>query len=206
VGIPIAEEYLSNARQNYKIVERPHIIVAGTLTIETVALAMTEFVKQVYPAIQQVLPQARVTIWGKGAPSSLLRVLQQYPEINYVSYVDDYIDFLSSAALYVFPQRCGSGIQTKIQQAMAMGIPVVTRSHILFALGALSGKHAIACDENMPMAQAITHLTQDIEQQALLGQEGTRFIRENYRLSVVGSKLEAAFQHAVEKHRRYNPH
>lgn len=203
VGIPIAEEYLSNARQNYQIVEHPHIIVAGTLAIETVAIAMAEFVKQVYPVIRQALPQARVTIWGKGAPSSLLRTLRQYPEINYISYVDDYIDFLSSAALYVFPQRCGSGIQTKVQQAMAMGIPVVTRSHILFALGASAGKHAIAYDDNRLMAQAITHLAQDIEQQALLGQEGTRYIKENYRLSVVGSKLEAAYQHAVEKHRRY---
>jgi len=202
VGIPVADEFFVQARRDYANSAPVHIVACGLLSHDAAAEGMVEFLRQVYPIIRQALPFARITVWGRNPVPILARMLSALPEIEYVDFAPDYIEFLKAATLYVYPQRYGSGIQTKVQQPMAMGIPVVMRQHALDALGAKSGLHAFACDDNQEMAQAITQLARDENLRAHIGVAGAKHIRESYSGQVIGAKLEAVYQRAIDKHAR----
>jgi len=201
VGIPIAEEFLCDAREHYEDVSLPHIVACGFLANDAVAEGMIEFLNFVYPTIRNAIPEGRVSIWGKNPTSRLRRVLSLFPEIHHVDYVEDYRAFLRRVTVYVFPQRSGSGIQTKVQQAMGMGVPVVARTHVLKALGAKDGVHALACDENDSMARAVILLVHNKEMRTRIGKAGSQHIRHAYSIEVVGSKLEKVYLSAIQKHR-----
>lgn len=83
---------------------------------------------------------------------------------------------------------------------MALGIPAVTRSHVLSALGAVSGLHALSNDDNVEMAQSIISLAHNHGQQAQIGINGAKLMREKYSLDKVGSTLETVYYNAVQKH------
>jgi glycosyltransferase involved in cell wall biosynthesis len=179
----------------------PHIICCGFLANEAVAAGMIEFLEEVYPEIRKNLPDAKITVWGRNPTAPLRRVLSGLRGINYVEYVEDYRAFLATASLYILPQRSGAGIQTKVQQAMALGIPVVMRPHVLEALKALNGVHAIACDSNTAMAQAAVRLVRDESLRESIGGAAADYIRNRFAPEIIGRKLESIYTRAIKKHR-----
>jgi len=202
IGIPVPDEFFAHSRRGYKVSQAPHIVVCGVLSHDAVAEGMIEFVEQIYPIIRAVLPSARVTVWGRDPVPRLRRALARTPDIEQVGFVPDYRGYLESATIYVYPQRYGAGIQTKVQQPMALGIPIVTRQHVLDGLNAQSGIHAIACDDNVSMAHTITTLIQDDNLRARIGMAGAEHIRESFNGETIGTKLEAVYKRAVDKHKR----
>jgi glycosyltransferase involved in cell wall biosynthesis len=199
VGIPIGEEFLCDIKP-HRDNTSPHIVCCGSLNTDAVVEGVIEFLSRVYPSIRDRIPEARVSIWGNNLFRRLRRTLLRFPDVHYVSYVEDYLEFLKSASVYVLPQRSGSGIQTKVQQAMALGVPVVTRPHVLHAIGAEGDAYAFAYDDNAAMAQCVVRLTADAELRTRVGHAGARYIRQTYSLDQIGAKLEKIYLDAIVKH------
>ena len=54
---------------------------------------------------------------------------------------------LAAAAVTVIPMRAGSGMQNKVLEAMAAGLPVVTTPRTAAALGARDGEHCLVAED-----------------------------------------------------------
>ena len=39
--------------------------------------------------------------------------------------MNDYFDYLDNDWIYIYPQKLATGLQTKLQQALASGLPVI---------------------------------------------------------------------------------
>jgi len=200
VGIPIGAEFSCDFDELPLEHQSLHIVCCGFLSQDAVAEGAIEFVTDVYPYIREKFPHVRVSMWGRNPAPRLRRSLLHFPEVRYVDYVEDYVKFLKSATIYVFPQRSGSGIQVKVQQAMALGIPVVTRSHILQSMGVKGDIHAFECDDNASMKRAILRLIDDVKLRRQIGQAGAHYVRKKYNLENIGANLEKVYLDAIAKH------
>ena len=69
--------------------------------------------------------------------------------------VEDVRPYFNKSSVFVCPLRSGSGMQTKILEAMAMEVPVVTTSLGFEALEAIRGEHIIVADGAKKFAQEI---------------------------------------------------
>jgi glycosyltransferase involved in cell wall biosynthesis len=86
--------------------------------------AAIHLVEDMLPRIQAAVPTAHVTIVGRD-PSSGVRSLGARSGVTVTGYVDDVRPYLERASVFAAPIRFGAGIQNKVLEALAMGVPVV---------------------------------------------------------------------------------
>jgi polysaccharide biosynthesis protein PslH len=86
--------------------------------------AATFFALQVLPLIQRQVPDARFVIVGRN-PGRRIEQLRSLPHVEVTGVVSDVQPWLAQATVAVAPLRIATGIQTKILEAMASGLPVV---------------------------------------------------------------------------------
>ena len=89
--------------------------------------AMLWFVNEMWPAVRQHWPEATLSIVGM-RPSDKIASLNSVEGVEVVGFVDDVLPWFHNATLFVAPFRVARGVQNKILQAFATGVPVVTTS------------------------------------------------------------------------------
>jgi sugar transferase (PEP-CTERM/EpsH1 system associated) len=104
--------------------EWPAIVFTGAMDYFPNADAVRYFSREVLPRVQQRVPGARFTIVGSN-PARSVRRLTALPGISVTGSVPDIRPYLNASRLAVTPIRIAQGIQNKILEALAMGLPVV---------------------------------------------------------------------------------
>jgi glycosyltransferase involved in cell wall biosynthesis len=196
IQFPLGAEYSAPARS--VSTAEPRIVVSGAFQNPAVGAGLEEFLAHLYPTIRTRLPSAHLTVWGAIRPSAAARsMLRRLPEILHVDYVEDYVTFLGSFDLFVYPQRYGVGVQTKVQQAMALGVPVVARPNVLRGVGAVHRVHAFGHDDNDSFAASVVALAEDAALRRRVGDEAALLIRRGGSPDQVWARLWAAYRLAV---------
>lgn len=139
----------------------------------------------------QVQPVAdtELVVWGRGATARTQRQATA-AGARYVGWVDDYTAYLDQFDIVVYPQPAAAGLQTKIQQAMALGITVVAHPEILLALGVQPGRGALAAITGEEFREAVRTLRQDPERQARMGLAAAATVRRNFSTEPLSRRLE----------------
>jgi glycosyltransferase involved in cell wall biosynthesis len=89
--------------------------------------ALRRLIGHVWPLIRARWPNARLRVIGAGADRALRRLLRR-PGIELAADVPDIRPYLEDVVALLVPMRLGGGIQTKILEAMAAGVPVISTS------------------------------------------------------------------------------
>lgn len=111
--------------------ERPVLLIHGLYQFEAKCVQLVEFLQKDYPRLVTDFPDLTVKIWAKERHITLENELVNHPEIECVSWVDDYRSMLANATVYYYPMAQCSGVQTKLLEAMAVGLPVVAAPEVL---------------------------------------------------------------------------
>lgn len=117
--------------------------------------AATHLVLDVMPVVWKRCPAASVTIIGTGASPELQHRLR-HRLVTFTGTVPDVRPHLEEAAVFAAPLRIAVGVQNKILEALALGIPVVTST--LAAAGLVTDGEAppvAKADGAIEMAEAI---------------------------------------------------
>jgi sugar transferase (PEP-CTERM/EpsH1 system associated) len=102
---------------------RPAIVFTGMMDYRPNVEAMVWFVQQVMPQLRA--PAAAPCLWIVGAnPSRAVRALAG-SDVRVTGRVPDVRPYLKHARVAVAPLQIGRGVQNKVLEAMAMGLPVV---------------------------------------------------------------------------------
>lgn len=170
------------------------ILCAGSLDHEIVADGVCEFLEAVaqHDFADEIL--SRITIIGRNPHNSLRRTLQRHPTVRHVPYVEDYAAYLDQDWIYVYPQRCGSGLQTKLQQAMAQGLPTVGFTPSYAGLRVTPGVHAIACDTMEAIVKAVIVFSKDPKLRHEIGAHAASHIRKEFASDVVGESVISLYR------------
>ena len=199
--IPVDEEYFETSAAAPADDDAPHLLCVGLYGAEAVARGTVEFLEQAWPRIKEAVPGARLTVWGKDPAPVLRDCLTRTPEVQHLGWVDDYRATVRSATVYLYPQACGSGIQTKVQHAMAASLPVVARPLSLAPLYVEPGREAFACETPSEMAEVVVRLLRDPALRRTVGAAAHRLMRERFSVPVIANKLSRLYQETVERHR-----
>jgi len=102
-----------------------NIIFVGVMDYPPNVEAVTFFADNAWGKIREIHPHARFIIVG-ARPSKSVINLARIPGIEVTGYVPDVRPYLAAATISIAPLGVARGIQNKILEAMAAGVPVLT--------------------------------------------------------------------------------
>ena len=112
---------------------QPYIIFTGSMDYFPNVDAVRFFYREVFRSVRARLPRARFVIAGRN-PTRAVRRLACDPAVWVTGAVPDIRPYLRGASAAVGPLRVARGVQTKIFEAMAMGVPVAVSSRVARAV------------------------------------------------------------------------
>ncbi len=104
--------------------------------------------------------------------------------------VPDVRPYLARAAVCVVPLRIARGIQNKLLEAMAMGLPTVASTASFEGVEAEKGAHLLVADEPADFAAKVVRLLGDAAERNKLGQAARACMEANYRWETQLSRLD----------------
>ncbi|MDQ3806318.1 MAG: glycosyltransferase, partial [Acidobacteriota bacterium] len=164
--------------------EREHLLFVGNFVHRPNADAVRFFVEEVFPRVRAELPGARLLLVGDNAPPDL--AAYESEAVRLLGYVPDLDPLMARARVFVAPIRFGAGINGKIGEALAYGLPVVTTSIGAGGLGFEGGEQALVADTPGEFAAAVARLYRDEGLWQKLSERGRRHVEQNFTPEVVG--------------------
>lgn len=141
----------------------PTLVFTGQMDYFANVDGVVFFVREVFPRLKQRFPDLEMLIVGR-APTPAVRALGEIPGIFVTGAVGDVRPFLARAWAFVAPLRIAQGVQNKVLEAMAMGLPVVCTEKVLAGLaegGFRHGRDLLAADAPETFASCIASLLTD---------------------------------------------
>src|SRR3954454_13592777 len=159
--------------------DAPALVFAGAMDYRANVDAVTWFADAVWPALRDARPELLWWIVGS-KPDRQVRALAARPGIVVTGRVPDVRPWLAHATLAVVPLRIARGLQNKLLEAVAVGLPVVATSSAATGLDPDTRATLALADTPDTMAAAVLKLLDDPEARAAAGASGRGRMIETY--------------------------
>ena len=126
--------------------DAPVMLFTGVMDYKPNIDAVVWFVNNVWQEILKEYPQARFIIAGMN-PTSNVQGLEKISGIEVTGFVDDILPYYHQSDYFVAPFRLARGVQNKVLQGFACGLPVISTP---------MGAEGIDCTQNIDILIAST--------------------------------------------------
>ncbi len=174
----------------------PTVIFTGVMDYFPNVDAVRYFAREIYPRIQQKVPRARFHIVGQ-RPKGAVRRLARFPGVHVVGGVPDVRPFFTAAHVAVAPLRIAQGMQTKILEAMAMGLPVVATGRAFEGIDAQPGAEIFVEDDPAGFADRVSELLGNAELRVRAGAYARKFVESHHAWEPAMIRLDTVLHAAV---------
>ncbi len=166
----------------------PAIVFTGDMRYFPNVEAVRRFALRVFPRIRREVPDAEFWIVGR-SPVAAVRRLAKEPGVEVTGYVPDTRVYLARARVAVAPFTIAAGIQNKVLEAMASGLPVVATRKVLESLTPAVAGVARCGDSPEELAAEVIDLLRDPRLAGEIGAEGRRRVIRDYDWGLSGEAL-----------------
>ncbi len=180
---------LAYYRPSPKPPEPGHLAFTGVMNYYPNVDGCVWFAKEILPLVRRAVPNARFTIVG-AHPTPEVQALASIDGVTVTGFVDDTRTWLHKAQVSVAPLRIARGIQNKMLEAMALGLPVVGTTSATQGVEGTTERDYLVRDDAEGFARAVVELLQAPDRAAALGQAGRRFVEDYYDWEVVFRPLD----------------
>jgi glycosyltransferase involved in cell wall biosynthesis len=149
--------------------------------------AIRWFIDEIWELVHNRHPEIKLLLAGRNMPAEFLSMRKEGVEIS--GEVENALDFMRQGSVMIVPLLSGSGIRIKIQEAMALGKPVISTSAGAAGLKCENGRNILLADTPQEFAEAVHRLATDDQFANTLGLNGRKLIEEEYSNSAVVKKL-----------------
>ncbi|MFM7595296.1 MAG: glycosyltransferase [Flavobacteriales bacterium] len=125
-------------------------------------------------------PQWRLLIAGANPSHTLIQSLKKYPNITIEGWQPDIRLAYSRGKVFIAPMQIGTGMQNKLLEAMAMGIPCITTPLASEALTVIPGKDLLVGSTNEAILTHIRYLLDNPKEAETIGTQGRKTVHERY--------------------------
>jgi polysaccharide biosynthesis protein PslH len=165
------------------------IIFTGNMNYGPNIEAVTWFVRNCWSHIKAAIPGVKFTIAGNNPDPSIINIGKSDDDILVTGFVSSIGQILINSAVAIAPMRSGAGMQNKILEAMASGVPLVVSSVGLGDIAAMPGKAVLVADSPEDfIASTVDLLTSPLEHQRM-SDAAYEYVTNNHNWDVINNKF-----------------
>lgn len=189
-GIPMNIEPAGGADREARSYDPNKLVFVGKMDIPHNSSAVVYFCERMWPSIKRQAPEAVFYIVGKNPTDQVLRLQEAYPDVVVTGEVEDVKQIVQDSALMIAPLLFGTGIKTKIVEAMSWGVPVVTSPVGSEGIHATLGEELFVCESEEEMIQAVLLLLRDRAVNERVSRNSIRCVNRHFSRSASRRKME----------------
>ncbi len=175
---------------------RPRAVFVGMMDYFPNCDAASYFAREVLPRVRATVPDFEFDIVGRN-PTPAVRALAGRPGVTVTGGVPDVRPHLARASLAIAPFRIARGIQNKVLEAMASGLPVVGTSLAFQGIPAGESDGVRIADDPAELARLVAEVSRDRSLQAERGAAARAYVERNHRWEDAGTALEGVLSSLV---------
>ena len=134
------------------------LLFVGVMDYKPNEDAVIWFCENVWPTLRQTMPSAQFSIVGM-SPSNDVKALAKLPGVVVTGKVPSVLPYFHDADVFVAPFRLARGVQNKILQAFACGLPVVTSPMGLEGIEGIESTECVAAIEERKGVTEVSKLS-----------------------------------------------
>ena len=134
--------------------------------------------------IEQILPLLSIDyqFYVIGiCPDDLINRYKENSRIIFTGRVDDLRPYIKATSVFLSPIAFGTGIKTKILEAFAMGMPVITNSVGIEGIEADNGIHCIVSDDTKEIAKSLENLMFNEDERKKIAENAQKLAKDKYQ-------------------------
>lgn len=189
-------EYFQPRPQEPSVVSSPPtVIFTGKMSYHANVASVLYFTRQVLPHIWEGNPEVRFQIVGKDPPETVQQLAAD-ERIHVTGYVEDMRPYLAQATVAVCPVPYSVGIQNKVLEAMAMGVPVVCTTAAFDGLKARSGLDVLVGTTEEEFAQQVLRVVSNGGLAEDLTTHGRKYVESHHNWDAKARRLVGIYEKA----------
>lgn len=165
------------------------IVFVGNLSYAPNIEAVHYLVEKIAPYFIKENPNFKILLSGATPSNSIKKLIKDNPNIELTGWVKDIRTSYSRGKVFVAPMMIGTGMQNKLIEAMALGVPCVTTSLANNAIKAIHEESILVADSEQQFINAIEELlsNKDLSEKIIKGAK--TLIQKEYNWKATTSVL-----------------
>lgn len=176
------------------------VVFAGRLDQYSNRDGILHFMREVWPGVNDVYPDAVINIIGNHPPEALRRLAAADSRIRVPGFVDDVRPYFREAIAAVCPIRDGGGTRVKILDNLAMGLPTVATSVGCEGLDVVPERDLLIADTPQDFVRQISRVFEDEGLRQRLSENARRLAEGLYSWDIQARKLMSEYVGLVAQH------
>lgn len=177
--------------------DAPTIFFGGNLQYLPNREGVSYFVKDIFPALSQNIPNLRLVIAGRSPERDLLNLASD--KIDIVANPSDLGALLRSARVAICPVKWGAGQKNKILDAAAAGRPIVADPHMIEGSAFEAGKHVLTASTPSEWIDAVVRLLKSDDEAEKLRNSARELVRTRYSWVTSSEIIENCYLRLYER-------
>ncbi|MCW3004711.1 MAG: glycosyltransferase [Conexibacter sp.] len=174
------------------------VLFVGGLDYHPNLEAIAWFADAVLPGARAALPGFELHVVGHCSPEIAARLGgTARPGLVLWGYVDDLAAEQRAHRAFLAPIRSGTGVKTKVVEAMAAGLPVVSTRLGIEGTGATDGEHCLVGDTPEALVAGLVRLAQDGGEAARIGAAARALAIAGFAPDVLRARWEQTLARAT---------
>ena len=157
---------------------KPVLLFTGDMSFQPNIDAALFLTDEVFPEIRREYPEAELRIAGRNPDPRIQALVQRGVVVT--GAVPNMLPHLHEATVYIAPHFTGAGTRTKLLEAMAAGLPIVTTTVGIEGVHAQPGRDVLIADTTKDMVESLLTLLASVDARRRFGLAARRLAEAHY--------------------------